>query len=228
VPVTVFFPIPLDIIALIVYNLSESVVLGRGKLKLPKFALLMAVGLLVQISSISAQESGQDYIQNDPLRAAELAMTFEEGTASIVTVAGPSIWDVVRMVLVLALAAVAIYGIVFFLRRSSKQMPGNDPYLKILANAHLGHSRYVHIVSVGNKAWLLGASEGGVNLIGEIDDKDTLDEMLHVYSSKTTEASGRFPDFLSMLRRPGAPAGSAGAGVDEIRKRRERLKGLFK
>ena len=125
------------------------------------------------------------------------------------------------------LAAAAIYGAVYLIKRSSKQAPANDPFLKILANRHLGSNRYVHIVSVGSKAWLLGSAESTVNLISEIDDKDVINAMLLDDSRKAEQTPGRFPDFMSLLKRMGI-SGKAGEppGADEIRKRRERLKGL--
>ena len=138
-----------------------------------------------------------------------------------------SVWGIIRMILVLALAAAAIYGVVFFIKRSSKPVAGNDPFLKILASTSLGANRYAHIVSVGSKAWLLGSSDGGVNLIGEIDDKDIINAMMLEESRKTAETqTGRFPDFISMLRRFGTQTESHVPGADDIRKRRERLKGL--
>jgi len=208
---------------------------------LRKAVLLLTAGLLIQIPiSIFAQDSAQadpyaleqSLVIEDPLREAELALTFDESSAGGTTGAGPTIWDFVRMVLVLALAAAAIYGIVFFLKRSSKKTAVSDPFLKILANAHLGSNRYVHVVSVGNKTWLLGSSDGGVNLIGEVDDKDVINAMLLEDSKKIASEPGRLPDFLSILRRFGTPAGSSSvntrntANTDEIRKRRERLGGL--
>jgi flagellar protein FliO/FliZ len=189
------------------------------------------VGLLVQIPVFS-QEFIQDseeeapVVVEDPYRTAEQTMTFGEGAALPARNSGASIWAVIRMILVLALAAAAIYGIVFFIKRSSKQTASNDPFLKILASSHLGFNRYVHIASVGSKAWLLGASEGGVTLISEIEDKEVIDAMLMEDSRKSSETQGRFPDFLTLLRRLGTPAQSRSSGVDEIRKRRERLKGM--
>jgi len=204
----------------------------------PKFALLLAVGLLVQIP-IFSQEDVQDSVNEatvvveetpvveDPHRTAEQALTFGNESVLPVQRSGASIWAVIRMILVLALAAAAIYGIVYFIKRSSKQTSVNDPFLKILASSHLGFNRYVHIASIGSKAWLLGASEGGVNLISEIEDKEIIDAMLLEDSKKSVETQSRFPDFLSILRRLGTPGQTRSSdGVDEIRKRRERLKGL--
>jgi len=188
----------------------------------------MVVGLLAVKPFISAQEasSGNEPAVVDPIRAMELTMTFEDDTPGITQSAGPSIWDAVRMILVLALAALAIYGLVFFFKRISKPAAISDPFLKILASAHLGSNRYVFIVSVGSKAWLLGTSDGGVNLISEVEDTDTVNAMLLEESRKEAQTSARFPDFLSILRRLGTPTSNTSPGADEIRKRRERLKGL--
>jgi flagellar protein FliO/FliZ len=195
-------------------------------------ALLLWAGFLTQIQTISAQEvSDQETAVQEQssvlesLRSAEQVYSFDEGTVPAAPVAGPSTWTVVRMILILALTAVAIYGIVYFFKRASKKSVSKDPFLKILASAHLGSNRYAHIVSVGGKAWLLGSSDGGVNLIGEIDDKDVINSMLLEESRKSAEAPGRL-DFGSLLRRFGLPSETRVPSADEIRKRRERLKGM--
>ena len=199
--------------------------LGGEKLKLSVFALLiLAAGFLVQIQSVSAQEEA--VTTEDSLRSAEQAMFIQESPAGQTVSSGPSVWSVFRMILTLAFAAAAIYGVVFFIKRSSKQTVSKDPFLKILATAHLGTNRYAHIISVGGKAWLLGSSDGGVNLIGEVDDKEVIDAMLLEESRKSAEPQGRFPDFISMLRRLGLPAQTGSSGADDIRKHRERLRGL--
>ena len=215
--------------------------LGGEKLKISIFALiLLMAGFLVQIQTISAQEKtvtdeaplttdGQafPFDEDTETPAAGQAFPFDEDTDTSAAQTGSSVWPIIRMILVLALCAAAVYGIVFFIKRSSKQTVSNDPFLKILATVHLGVNRYAHVVSVGNKAWLLGSSDGGVNLIGEVEDKEIIDAMLLEESKKAAEPQGRFPDFVSMLRRLGLPAQQTGpSGAEDIRKRRERLKGL--
>jgi flagellar biogenesis protein FliO len=138
---------------------------------------------------------------------------------------------ILRMVVVLALVAVFIYIAVFllkgFLKRISRPQEASNPYLKILSTAHLGSNRFVHVVSVGPKqAWLVGASDGGVSLIAEIADKETVDALLLEDSQKTSE-TGKIPDFRSLLRRFGGGTGdSPGPSPENVRKRRERLRGL--
>ena len=164
---------------------------------------------------------------DDPLRAFEQSLTLADDVTTFTPGAGPSIWDAFKMIIVLALCVAAIYGVVFIFKRiSRKQTPSTDPYLKVLANSHLASSRYVHVVAVGTKAWLVGSSEGSVNLISEIEDQDIINSMLHAEATKGTQTPGRFPDFLSVLRRFGNQIQANTPGVDEIRKRREKLEGL--
>jgi flagellar protein FliO/FliZ len=220
------------------FNNKNQFVLGRGKLKKNVFAfqwkaalLVLSAVFLIQNQTISAQEEvpSEQLSVVDPLRAAELSFTFEDNEAVTALAAGTSTWAIVRMILILALVAAAIYGIVFLFKRVSKQAPASDPFLKVLASTHLGGSRYAHIVSVGSKAWLLGAGESGVSLISEIEDKEIVDAMIQEDSRKSASAAtGRFPDFPSLLRQFGLriPAQTNIPSADDIRKRRERLKGL--
>ena len=131
------------------------------------------------------------------------------------------------MILTLVVVAAAIYGIVFFLKRASLGKTQRDPFLKILASAPLGMNRSAFVISVGSRAWLVGAAEHGVNLISEIEDKEILDAMLLEDSRKIAEApGGPFPDFKALLRKLGMQTDTSAPGPDNIRKRRERLKGL--
>jgi flagellar protein FliO/FliZ len=164
---------------------------------------------------------------------------------------GSSLFIVIRMVLVLGLAAAAIYGVVFFIKKASRPPEQRNPNLKILTSASLGANRFVYVVSVGTKAWLLGAGDGGgVSLISEVTDQEAIDAMLLEDSRKAAESSSRFQDFRALLRRLGgkppvsggfsvnnagfAPGpenqgfSASGGGVSAagLRKRRERLKGL--
>ncbi|MCL2810128.1 MAG: flagellar biosynthetic protein FliO [Treponema sp.] len=198
------------------------------------------IGLLIQTQIISAQEgnlplSEEPEVQEiseeslpieDPHRIAEQLLTFDDSASGTGMQSGVSAWAIIRMILVLAIVAAAIYGIVFLFKKATRQTSSNDPFLKVLANTHLGANRYAQIVAVGSKAWLVGSSEGGVNLISEIEDKEIIDAMLLEESRKAQEAPNRFPDFLSILQRLGVRAPTQTPGADDIRRRRERLKGL--
>ena len=195
---------------------------------------MLGIGFFIQIQSVYSQEVPPEQdtavsqtTAEDPLRDAERAMSWDEPTPTA-PLSGPSVWSVIRMILVLALVAAAIYGIVLLFKKAGKQTPNEDPFLKILANTHLGSNRYAHIISVGSRAWLVGSGEGGVRLISEIEDKELIDAMLLEDANKAVEPAGRFVSFVSILRRLGVKAQTKTTipGADDIRKRRERLKGL--
>jgi flagellar protein FliO/FliZ len=168
----------------------------------------------------------------DPIRAAEEALTLGRGDAvTIPATPGVSVFGIFRILLTLALVAAAIYGLVYFLkfRRASRDKAEQDPFLKVLASTPLAVNRGVHVVSVGQQAWLVGSAENGVNLISEISDKDAINAML-LEDSKRVAAppagGAAMLDFKAILGKFGISSKAENSGPDQIRKRSERLKGL--
>ncbi|MDR3160018.1 MAG: flagellar biosynthetic protein FliO [Spirochaetaceae bacterium] len=156
----------------------------------------------------------------------------EEPEAAAFTGTGPSARSaVLRMVLVLALVAVFIYIAVFIMKRLLKGIArpqeSSNPYLKVLATVHLGSNHFLHVVALGPaQAWLVGSGDGGVRLIAEIEDRETVDSLL-LDASRNNAGAGKFADFRSIFRRlGGGKAEDPGLSPDNIRKRRERLRGL--
>ena len=181
----------------------------------------------LNISHVYAQsEASEQPRAEDPLDAFERALTQEGGTNSGQSAANPpsSIWVIFRTLLVLILAAAAIYGVVFLIKKASRRTEAQDPFLKVLASAPLGSGRYAHVVGLGSKAWLIGAAENGVNLISEIDEKEILDALFLDDSKRS--AGGRVIDFKTVLSRFGMQVKSGLPGTENISKRRDRLKGL--
>jgi flagellar protein FliO/FliZ len=185
--------------------------------------------LLFSINNLRAHAQSETPEQTiDPITAAEQNLPVEGGDdAAPIPVGGAgSVWGIVRMLLVLALAAAAIYGVVFFIKKGARRADTLDPYLKVLAGVHLGGGRYAQVLSLGSKAWLVGVSDGGVTLISEIEDKEILDTMLLDDSKKSAErGAGGALDFKAILSRFGVNVKSGLPGPENIRKRRERLRG---
>lgn len=139
--------------------------------------------------------------------------------------------SIFRMLLALALVAAAIYGLVLFIKRKSRPSVDEDALLRVLATTHLGSNRFVHVVSLGTKAWLLGASDGGISLLGEVEDTELIDT-LRIEASRTTANKGAVGgmDFRKLFMKLGGAKDSLDAnsflGSDALRERRERLKKL--
>jgi len=164
----------------------------------------------------------------------ETAIIFDDPFPAAGVPGGSPTFVVVRMVLVLALAALAIYGVVFFIKRIARPQESRDPHLKLLARVPLSGDSYAAVISLGSKAWLVGGGSGVVNLISEINDNETLETLLLDDAKRNAgpELKG-FIDFRALLQRfgrradmSGASGGSPGSFAEGLRKQRERLRGL--
>jgi flagellar protein FliO/FliZ len=209
---------------------------------LPRF--IAGIIIVLCVSMLGAQDAGSagGAPAADPLAAEREILLGEEAPglplASPEPVNGLVIF---RTVLLLILAAAAVYGVVYAVRKVSKPREALDPNLRILATTRLGQNRFVHVVALGSRAWLVGSGEGGISHIADISEQEALDTLFLEESRRNAEShSGRW-DFRSLLRRLGIVdrggippegiqpdiAGTPAAGTPaEIRRRRERLRGL--
>ncbi|MDR1429753.1 MAG: flagellar biosynthetic protein FliO [Spirochaetaceae bacterium] len=178
-------------------------------------------------SSPVTDEAAPGAQENPSSQADENLLLLDEELPPLSDAGGPStLFPVLRMVLVLALAAAAVYGLVYFLKRLSRPQRVEDAFLKVLSSVHLGSNRYVHVVLVGSRAYLIGAGDSGVNLVAEIEDRETIDAMI-LEESKRSAESGKPLDFKKLLRRFSAQGPSPEIpGADSIKKRRERFRRL--
>jgi flagellar biogenesis protein FliO len=156
----------------------------------------------------------------------------EESPGISIAEPGPvSGFAILRAVLLLILAAAAIYGLVYAVKKLSQPRDLPNPNLRILAAARLGPGRFLYVAALGNQAWLVGAGEGGISRIADITEQEILDT-LFLEESRRNGASGRAGDFQSLLRRLGvlkSPPGEAENQeniAEKIRLRRDRIRGL--
>ncbi len=139
---------------------------------------------------------------------------------------GVSLWDFVRMFIILAAVVGAIYLLFWDLRRSAGKRVTENDLIRVLGSKNLAGNRALHLVEVGSSVFLVGASEGGVELISQITDKESLDS---VRLKATEEAPGgrrNFQQLLSEIFRPAARPVSLGDGVGFLRGQRDKLRKL--
>jgi flagellar protein FliO/FliZ len=200
--------------------------------------------LTTGIQFLSAQEQGQEQDQGaaesqavsegagseggvrDAHEEAERAITLGDVPAAEAPGRAASIGLIVRMLLVLIVIALAVYGVIYFMKKSSRPPAQNDPYLKVLSTVHLGSNRYVHVISIGDKAWLVGSGDAGVTLITEITDQNAISAMLIEETRKKAENQSRLPDFKALLHRLGVKTSANPPSADDIRRRREKFRGF--
>jgi flagellar protein FliO/FliZ len=136
-----------------------------------------------------------------------------------------STWDFVRMILVLACVIGAIYALFWLLRRGAGRRVQENDLIKVLGSKGLNGSRSLHLVEVGGSVFLVGASDGGVQLIAEITDKESLDSV-RLKAAEEAPTRRTFQQALAEIFRPARRPFTIGDGLGFLKGQHERLKKL--
>ena len=210
-----------------------SLDLGGEKLNTVRgvlFTLIITLNFTFFPVLINAQNQGASgIIPEDQMLLDDPVLPDSGDQSSAVPVGDTSIWVVLRMVLVLALAALAIYGVVFFIKRLARPPQARDPNLKVLATVPLGSDTFASVISVGAKAWLVGGGTGaGVSLISEITEQEAVESMLIDEAKKSADAgTNRILDFKTLLGRFGKnniPPDGMESHAESLRRQNDRLR----
>jgi flagellar protein FliO/FliZ len=139
---------------------------------------------------------------------------------------GVTTWDFLRMLIILAAVVGVIYLIFWLLRRGSGKKIQENNLIHVLGSRSLAGSRALHLVEVGTSVYLVGASDGGVELIAEITDKESLDSVRLKAAEENSGGRRTFPQILSEIFRPAKKPMSLGDGIGLFKGQRERLRKL--
>lgn len=140
--------------------------------------LAFSLCLFVFTLAIAAQES--DPVPVDDGSSIEKSFTIPTNTTTgfseSETGSSSSVWFLIRMVLVLALICLIIWFVGKLLKK--RMEPGAEPdlYLKKTAQLTLAPGRTVQIVTLRDRAYVLGVSDSGISLIDKIDGKGDSEE----------------------------------------------------
>jgi len=143
-----------------------------------------------------------------------------------------TVWDFVKMFVILALVLGMILGFLWFMRRLSGQGAPKDSPIKVLHTQTLGGSRSLQVVEVGTEILLVGVSDSGVTLVKDLGGTEAADTFrLAASQGKPAAGPKGFADLLGALLgvkakiRPevGEPVDNSS---DFLKKQRERLKKL--
>ncbi len=104
---------------------------------------------------------------------------------------------VIKTLLILGIFGICIY---YFARYISKKQGLSFPHLnviKIITSIPVGTNRFVQVIEVGNKYYLIGSTDSNINLLTEVVDKETLN-MIKILKNKQAERIDT-PTFFSFL-----------------------------
>lgn len=192
--------------------------------------------------------AGVGFAQNTTPAPATVAPLPDEKTLTITdTEAGPggtgnpaapapaadvTVWDFLKMFVVLALVIGMIVGFLWFMRKLSGQAPGNESPIQVLHTHALGGNRNLQVVDVGGQVLLLGNGDGAPQLVKDLTGTEAADAF-RLAASRGVAKGGKlgFGELLGNLMgtkpriRPDV-AEPVENSSDFLKKQRERLKNL--
>ena len=105
-------------------------------------------------------------------------------------------WDFIKVILILVAVIVVIYAIFYGLKKAGGLKYQNDELIKLLGSQSLTQSGSVHLIEVGAKYYLVGCGDASVNLIADVDDKESVDEIL-LKKPAGVEKAGSFMELFN-------------------------------
>jgi len=203
---------------------------------LKRLALMLAAGIFALASlSLSAQENDENLSeQNEAAQTVEdtsLLINLDNNQEQGIPDVNPSvigIADLVKTVVVLLLVIGAIYVVMYILRRFSTSSIDGSSLIKVVGSKGLMKDSAVHLLEVGNQVFLVGTGNSSVNLITEITDQETIDN-IRLNLSRGNNQSSSFAQRISENLGIGRSK-KANKQIDKaegfIRSQRDRLKDL--
>ena len=111
-----------------------------------------------------------------------------------------TVWVFLRMILVLAIVLAIIWIIFKLMKRSVDPEKSSDEFLRKVSSITISPGKSVQIITLIDKAYLLGVSDNSVNLITEIDDPELIQAM-NLYADKNAKVDKpkSFEDVLELF-----------------------------
>ena len=142
--------------------------------------VLFAFPLSAQSNSVS-DDSTQTSVSSLDL---EKSITFNDDVTSSVSTENASsrknssgIGIFIRMVLVLILIVGLIYGVFWFIKKKTNVITNDDDYLRRVAAINVAPGKSVQVVTLIDKAYLIGVTDDSITLLGEINDDELIKAM---------------------------------------------------
>lgn len=88
-----------------------------------------------------------------------------------------SVGSFIRMIVSLLFIIGLIVGIFWFLRRKSNVVKNEDDYLRRAAYINIAPTKTIEVITLIDKAYLIGVTEDNITLLGEIEDKELIQAM---------------------------------------------------
>ena len=148
-------------------------------------------------TEVSSFENNTNYFNNTPSAGAA-------AQAGNQNVGGIGLF--IRMVFVLAFVIALIYGVLWFIKNKTNVVKTEDDFLRRAAYINIAPGKTIEVITLVDRAYVIGVTEDGITLLGEIDSKS--DEQtaqminamnLHADQTQNTKKPLNFGDVMDMF-----------------------------
>jgi flagellar biogenesis protein FliO len=137
-----------------------------------------------------------------------------------------TIWDFIRMILILGCVVAAIYFFFYLLKRGAKGNNSENDIIRMLDYKQLNNNKGLYLIEVGTDILLVGSSDNSVNLIQKIEDKESADKIRLELSQVKEPEKRNFSDVLSGFFNPKKKEDNVDETINFMKEQKERIKKL--
>jgi len=130
--------------------------------------------------------------ENELLLNTDQGNTADNPTLEDNPMPGVGFGDFLRVIIVLAIVIALIYAFVWMLKKFTGSKAEGAGAIHLYSTQPLKGDASLHLVEAGKRIFLIGSSGNSVNLISEIDDKESMDEIRLNASMTPQKVSGGF------------------------------------
>lgn len=165
---------------------------------------IIAVILLCMTAIFSLYSQNQTSQNETPLTEESIVFSDDNTTDTQNTAAaykGPStVAMFVRMIVVLIIVVGLIYGVLWFIKKKANVVKTDDDYLRRAAYINIAPGKTIEVITLIDKAYLIGVTEDNITMLGEITDKELISAMnLSADKKNNTKKPSTFADVLDMF-----------------------------
>ena len=172
--------------------------LKKGKKLLAAIIVFMAaVFVLYSQNNVSVEDTNSLTEQSIILTDETPAATSTQSS----NYKGPStIGTFVRMIFALLIVIVLIIGVFWFVKKKTNIVKTEDDYLRRAAWINIAPGKSVEVITLIDKAYLIGVTEDNITLLGEIADKELISAMnINADKKANTKKPVNFSEVLDMF-----------------------------
>ncbi|MCX8122832.1 MAG: flagellar biosynthetic protein FliO [Spirochaetes bacterium] len=107
------------------------------------------------------------------------------------------VWLIFKTIFVMGVLIAGFYYFFKFITQKVAITAIGQEVITILSVVPLGQNKFLQVVDIAGRVYVLGVSDNNINLITEIKDKDDIDRIRLLSSKSTPPKQGGFQEYLS-------------------------------